>query len=923
MPKTFLKIFFTTLLMNQVKAQSLNNELPPVSSLLSGVPSRCVGFGSGGLRMSALAVYEKNSDIFYMGSANGGVLKTTDGGYTAKFVFDKEGSSNIGALAVSQKNPDVVWVGTGEAWQRNSVGGGDGIYKSTDGGKSWKNMGLGLSYSIGKIVIHPTDDNIVFAAVLGSPWGYGPDRGIYKTKDGGKSWGKVLYTDEKSAGTEVIVDPKNPNNMLAALWDHVHRPYGWFESGPGSGIYRSTDGGEHWTKITNGLPPVNFGRIAIDYFLKDPKEVVAAIEVARPYTGYYRSSDGGKTWREVPAYHLNEDDRSHNGMYRPYYNHIVKFHPSDINRFYYGNAQHFTKDGGKTFKGGAGDDHGLWIDPRNPDHVIACSDIDGVNNSWGLTDSGSVTKKIKVNLPPLDQVYGVGYDMRKLYKVMGNMQDFFVTVLGPTQSIRNELLGREDMEMLTGGSEAGTAMADPEDWQTIYCTGIAFDLARVDLKTGKSKSLFTDEQFPGKSIGYAIEKEFPEYSKLKTKFRANWNPPLLISGHNHKTIYFGTNFLLKSNDRGDHWEVISPDLTHDNPALQVPDGAVYRNNENSYSRSYQTIRAISESPLQETIIWAGTDDGYVQLTRDGGKTWNNVTKNITGIPEYCWISSVQASRYKEGRAYITANNYRNFDLNTHIYVTEDFGESWKKINGNIPPGQSCNVIREGRVNSDLLYLGTESSLFISLDRGNSWDRYQDFDEILDSKFTPNYLPTVRISDLQIHPREYDLIIATHGRGVWIMNARALEEMNAGNRAKDVHFTKPGNVYLFPLNGGTLSGGHNGRFDLPQRFISGKRNTQPGSLFSYYLKYPVAVPVTITITDSSGKAVNDRGGKKPLVLKGSGRAGLNAVQWYARNIDLSPGSYRAVLTINGKEYTQTFIAEDVSNEVLPSNQLFNN
>jgi photosystem II stability/assembly factor-like uncharacterized protein len=883
-------------------------EAPNDNAIIQHIFSRNIGFGSGGIRFSALAVYDNNPSIFFLASGNGGVLKTTDGGKTFSFVFDRAGSSHIGAVAVSQKNPNIVWVGTGEGWQRNSVGTGDGIYKSVDGGKSWQHMGLKGCKSFSKIVLHPGDDNIVFAAGLGSPWGYGPDRGIFKTTDGGKSWKKVLYLDEKSAGTDLIIDPLNPSNMLAALWDHVHRPYGIFGSGPGSGIWRSTDGGDHWKRITKGLPVVNMGRIALDYFPKDPTHVAAIIEEPLPGTGVYASEDGGATWTQKKGEHPGV--RPLHSWGRPFFNHVLKYHPTQKGVFYYENIHHFTKDNGDHWVGGTGDGHGIWIDPNDPRHFIEVGDVNA-QQGWDLHDSLSSVKDYfypSNNTPPLDQIYGVGYDMRKLYRVMGNCQDgsnMGVSSQGPSGSVTiNETL-------LLYGSEGGNSMADPTDWATIYAGDRGMSMERVNLLTDERKDLFKPEFM--RDPGYTTESAYAIYRSKKNPIRANYTRPFAISKFDHKTLYFGANRLMKSTDRGDHWKIISPDLSHDRKDWQVPDQSVL-GNDNPTSWNYQCINAFSESALNKELLWCGTDDGFIQLTRNGGKSWTNLTNNIKDIPEYCWVSCIESSKFAEGRAYATFDNHKNDDLNTYVYKTDDFGKTWECINSNLPKELPCLVIREGIKNPDLLYLGTETGIWISLDRGKHWTEYKNWEIIGRRGSITGYFPTVRISDLQIHPRELDLIIGSHGRGAWILHGRVLEEMTAENRKKPVYFANPGNIYLFPL------------YLKAYPFLVGVQrpkvfteNTQPGLLFSYWLLESQPGEAVIEITDTKGNILRDVAGK-PAVVKGSKRAGLNTIKWRAADIIHRPGTYKAILTVGGKKYGRNIYAEDVSDEVSGGSKL---
>ncbi len=893
-----------------VRIPSVDPESPPVASIISALPVRNVGpmTGSTGYRLGDVSVYEANPKIFYYSSANGGVLKTIDGGRTSQIVFDKIGSASIGSIAVSQKNPDLIWVGTGDRWQRNSVGMGDGVYKSTDGGKTWQDMGLKESISVGRVAVHPQNNDIVFVAALGSPWGASAQRGLYKSKDGGRTWKRVVFVNETTGAVDIIIDPKNPSNMLASMWDHIHRPWGYFPTGPGSGIFRSTDGGETWQRVSKGLPK-SMGRIAIDYFRPDPRHVVAAVEAAYPATGIYRSMDGGATWVEMPALHYNDEGQLENQKkqgywYRPHYNQVVRFSTKDVNTIYHGSVGHVSHDGGKTWKGFTGDNHELWIDPNDPNHWIDLTDAE-LHQGWDL--SHPCKDCMYARTPSLFQTYGIGYDMRKLYWVMGNAQDAGNGFLVPTQGPYGYVSSSEVVPVR--GTEAGRAMADPEDWTTVYSLDGGHAPAGNDLISGRSwktdtwkpRGVFDRETH---SMTYTKEQRL-----TMPRMPPREAPGFEISPWNSQTLYLARNFLFKSTNRGDSWEQISPDLTRNKPEWQAPDGSVY--GESGGVTSYPTINSISESPLKQDMIWVGTGDGYVQLTMDGGKTWTNLTKNIPGLPDTSWVSRIQASRHKVGRAYVTFDNHRNVDLKPYVYVTEDSGKTWTNISSNLPQREPVRVIEEGQKNPDLLYVGTEYGLWISLDRGKQWTRYQDYRlhyqaPSSDAGREEGYLPSVAVHDLHIHPRELDLILGLHGRGFWIMPARALEEMTVENRAKDVYFASPGNIYLFPTHSS----------DGVDRGSYRSSNTQPGVLFSYYLKKDAAKnEALITITSAGGSQV-----LTPTAFQGTAKAGLNSIRFSTSMlygpVD-KPGDYRVVLTIDGKEYYQTLHVEDATDEVIPA------
>jgi hypothetical protein len=709
--------------------------------------------------------------------------------------------------------------------------------------------------------------------------------------------------EEKTGAADLAIDPKNPKNLLAAMWDHVHRPYHYYHGGAGSGIYRSTDGGGTWHKVTKGLPTTELGRISVDYFRKDPRHVAATVEAKAPATGFYRSTDGGETWVETPAIALDtngkakKDQLNHWG--RPFYNNLVRYDPEDVNKIYHGNPWHFTADGGKTFVGFAGDNHALWIDPSNTKHLLFGND-QGVFEIWdGGKPYNEKTSYETLELPPLGQFYGIGYDMRKPYWVMGGRQDGENYSL-PTQT-RHGGVTSVDVIQLPGGDGQG-AMADPDDWTTVYSLSAGGNLTRNNLRDGSSKSDIDPLMQLKELNAYTDPSTYQAYLKRDLRLRTNPSAPLLISPWNSKTLYYGSNYLFKSVDRGDNWRVVSPDLTHDKMEWQIPQAQYNRTSGGSWYEVCQAIRTISESPLKQGMIWVGTDDGYVQLTMDDGAHWTNLTRNIPGLPEYTWVSHIYASRFSEGRAYATFDGHWNGDLSTYVYVTEDYGRAWTKINGNLPEKESCYVIKEGLKNPDLLFLGTEFGLWISLDRGKTWSRYRNWELDKDIK---GYFPTVAVYDLEIHPRELDLIIGTHGRSIWTLPIRALEELTAENRQKDVYFVSPGDVYLFP-NAGVLIWAFK---KLPGGFSP---NTQPGTLFYYHVKRDAQIDAKIVITNASGQEVYAN-------LARPAKSGLNVIAWPKRDPLTGgfvlpihrPGDYRVTLTIDGKEYARTLHAEDAS------------
>jgi len=856
-------LIFTLCLPGLVSAQETKPAEPTVpatSAIIANLPPRNIGPTTMGGRVADIAVYEKAPRIFYIGTASGGVWKTENGGLTTTLVFSREGSPNIGAVAVSPNNPDKVYVATGEGNSRNSTGWGDGVYKSLDGGKTWTHIGLKECRHFTRLRIDPRNDDTVYAGGMGDLWGYNPDRGVYKTTDGGATWKKILYVDEKTGIADLVMNPKNPNELFAATWEKLRKAYDWTYGGPGSGLYKTTNGGKTWKKITKGIPaPGMLGRIGLSYFFKNPKIMVATIDHRNPADnsrngGLFRSTDGGESWTRQSTQNP-----------RPFYFSIPRQDPQDENRIYVPGVQTLVSDDqGKTFKNFPEtvhvDHHAYWINPYDNNHILIGED-GGCAQS---RDRGQTWQHI--NTMPIGQFYGVAFDMRKPYWVYGGLQDNG-TWASPTQTLGG---GPTTFDTFTFvGGDGFHAQADPDDWTTVYGESQGGALQRTDLRTGASRGIrpSASNTTPRPAEG--------------DRWRFNWSSPIIISPHNSKTLYFGGNKLFKSVNRGDRWEVISPDLSTNDPDKQSPG----RNfgEPNTGAETHCTIITISESPMKRGLLWVGTDDGNVQVSQNDGDSWSNVTANVPDLPANTWCSRVTASRFVEGRCYATFDGHRNNDYKTYVYVTEDFGKTWTKLNGNLPENESSYVIKEGLKNSDLLFLGTEYSLYISLDRGKSWERYR----------SGNF-PTVPVHDLALHPRDGDLIVCTHGRSIWTIPISALEDMTADNLKKDVVVSKPAPVYFFGMVNGKQWDGDG---------VYQSANTQPGTHICYYLRQD-AKDVQISITDIEGRSVLDRAGDK--------KAGLNVFYWSARGRGRIPsnGDLKVTIKVDGKEYTTSVKVEDV-------------
>ena len=838
------------------------------SDTISGLGARNIGSAAMSGRIAAIdAIRDGKRLTIYVGSASGGVWKSVNGGTTYKPVFDKQSVQSIGAVAIDRKNPKVVWVGSGEAWTRNSVSVGDGIYKSTDAGETWTNMGLPASERIAKILIDPTDSNTVYACVPGKLWSDSDDRGVYKTANGGQSWTNALKGSNASTGCSMMsLDPQNPQTLFAGMWDF--RRKGWtFRSGgedetkpSGSGLFKTTDGGATWTDLqASGLPPKPWGRVAVAVAPSKPNVVYAFIEAVPPANALYRSDDGGKTWEKR--------DRSQNMIWRAFYFANLIVDPKDENKIYKpGGGLIASDDGGKSFSvisgGTHGDHHTVWIDPDNTDHLITGDDggifysYDGGNRWW------------KGENLPVSQFYHVSVDMDTPYHVYGGLQDNSSWV-GDSQYPGGITNSR--WENMYGG-DGFWMFADPSDPEYIYAESQGGEIGRISRKTRESRGL----------------KPLPHYKEGKLRF--NWNTPIQVTQAG--TVYVGSQFLFRTHDHGQTWERISPDLTTNDPQKQLQEQSGGVVVDNSSAEMHTTIYAIAEAQKNANVIWVGTDDGNVQLTRDAGKTWTNVTP--AALPKNSWVSYIDAGHFDEGTAYATFDRHTFGDLQPYAYRTTDYGRTWMPVvaqNGNVKG--YAHVIREDLVNRNLLFLGTEMGLWISLDGGNQWSQYKGGD-----------LPNVAVRDLVIHPRDNDLVVATHGRGIWIIDdITPLRALTADNLSKEAFFveSRPA-VQRIPSFGGWVSG--DAAFRGP--------NPPNEAVITYYqAKRHIFGDLTIDVTDPDGKVV----GKIP-----SGkRRGLSRVTWSMRlpapkippaasgagatiGPRVLPGTYTVRMTKNNNVYT---------------------
>jgi photosystem II stability/assembly factor-like uncharacterized protein len=806
------------------------------SGVVSGLGARNIGSARMSGRIAAVDAHAENGKTtVYVGSASGGVWKSRDGGTTFDPVFDKQPVQSIGAVAIDPSHPDTVWVGTGEAWTRNSVSIGDGIYKSVDAGATWTKMGLPDSERIARIVIHPTNGDVVYACVPGKLWSDSADRGVYKTSDGGKTWSLVLKGANLSTGCSGLsIDPKAPDVLVAGMWDF--RRKGWTSRSGGdgpdapsaSGMFRTSDGGATWTAMTaasnKGLPPAPWGRVEVAIAPSNPKMIYALVESKD--SALFVSEDGGATWEQR--------DKSQSVVWRPFYFARLVVDPTNASRVFKPNlALVVSEDAGKSFArtgGGAhGDWHDLWIDPTNPKHVIG-GDDGGLWISW---DGGSRWWKSE-NLP-VSQFYHVSVDDRDPYLVYGGLQDNATWV---AESSYPGGISNGRWENLYVG-DGFWALVDPTDRDAVYVEFQGGHMARVDRRTHATRDLRPTAGF-------------------KEKLRFNWNSPIHASPTKKGTIYIGAQFLFRSTNHGDSWERISPDLSTNDPEKQKQEQSGGVTVDNSSAETHTSIYTISESPKDSSVLWVGTDDGNVQLSRDAGKTWNNVVANVPSLPKNSWVSWIEASRYDAATAYAAFDRHSFGEMTPWVFKTSDYGKTWTRIVG---PDQGvrgyAHVIKEDVVSPSLLFLGTEFGLWISIDGGAKW-----------AEFKGGEFPSVAVRDIQVHPRDGDLVLATHGRGIWIVDdVSPLRALSSDVLAKPAAFLA-GRVaqQRLPTTGGWAEG---------DAVFSGQNPPdEDGAVVTYYERARhIFGRFKLEITDEKGNVID--------TVTATKRRGINRVVWSMR------------------------------------------
>jgi hypothetical protein len=862
---------------------------------LAGFRWRSIGPANMAGRVTDVEGVPGNSKVFYVATATGGIWKTINAGTMFVPLFDKERVVSMGDIALAPSNPNIIYAGTGEEDSRNSMSPGGGVYKSTDAGRTWKLMGLEATQQIGRIVVDPTDPNIVYVAALGHAWNSNPERGLYKSTDGGTTWQLVKFVSDKAGFVDLAMDAKDHNTLYASSWERVRGPYFLKSGGPGSGLWKSTDAGATWKEIRGGgFPATMKGRIGIAVSPSNPQIVYTWVEAdtlphplargekadtakrQKTNSGIYRSADGGATW--VLTYRNEPPTGGGGGLgdARPFYYSQIRVDPRNPDRIYWMSSVFRTsEDGGKTYRRGAlgvhTDWHGMWIDPNDPEHYIL-GDDGGIAVTY---DRGGTYDFI--NTMPLGQFYAVSYSMEKPYRVCGGLQDNG-SWCGPSRA-RNRIGITNNDWYNVGGGDGFYSAIDPDDPNIIYSESQGGNASRVNIAQntraiimrggGRDRtSIFEDSVIVAR--GDTTKAETPQITHALAEVRAraaadsargyrfNWSTPFFLSPHSSSTVYMGGNRLLRSSDRGDHFYPISPDLsTRDSTRIIMSTrltGGITR--DNSGAETHGTITTVAESPIRPGILWVGTDDGNVWLSTNDGGTWTDLTTRFPGLPKKTWVNRVEPSHFDTATVYVAFDNHRENDFRPYLYVSNDFGKTFRSTVNNLPTGSAdfVHVIREDPAKRDLLFVGTDVGAYVSTDRGASWQRFM------------TGLPTVPVHDLKIHPRDRELIAATHGRSIWIVDIAPLEEMNNTIMAKGTNFFTPKTAYQYSQAN-------------TQNFTGNKYFLAPNPAFGAELVYRLTSgnaqrdTARIVVTNVRGDTIR--------TINGPGATGLHRVYWDLR------------------------------------------
>ena len=874
--------------LEQPKEKTLSDEL-------SGLQFRDIGPYRGG-RSTAVTGVRGQPLTFYFGGSGGGVWKTTDGGSNWEAMSDKDFKTGcVGSIAVSESDPNVVYAGMGESPIRGNVSHGDGVYKSTDSGHTWKNMGLGDTYQISRVIVHPHDPGLVYVAALGHVWGPNSERGIYRSEDGGKTWKKILFVDDKTGASDLSMDPNNPRVLYAAFWQAYRKPWTLESGGPGSSLYKSTDGGDTWKKLTeNGLPAGPWGRVGVAASPARAGRVFAMVEAEKDKGGLYRSDDWGEKWTHVSD--------SHAIRQRAWYYSWIFPDTKNADIVYQMNVEFLkSSDGGKTFRPMPvphGDNHILWIDPDDSNRMIL-----GNDGGATITYNGGQTWSTQDNQPTA-QFYRVIADDRFPYWVYGAQQDNSTVGMPTGVPGFGGITANEWYDV--GGGESAWIAPDPRNPEIVYAGGYGGQITRFDRRTRQYREI---DPWPQLASGHATR---------DLKYRFQWNAPIIVSKHDPKVLYFAAQKLMRSTDEGQTWQEASPDLTRNDPDKQGYAGGSITHDITGVE-VYDTIFYLAESPIEPGVLWAGTDDGLVHVTRDNTKTWQNVTPK--GMPEWIRINAIDVSSRDKGTAYVAATMYQFDDFRPYLYKTTDYGKTWKKIDSGIPAGAFTRVVREDPVRPGLLYAGTETGLYVSFDDGASWQPLQ------------LNLPVVPITDLAV--KNGDLVVATQGRSFWILDD--LDSLRGWNReiaGEPVHLFPPRPAVRIQIESVEEGDGP------PQNAAAGK-NMPNGVLIDYWLRDKPAEKSKIGIEIlANGKVIRKFDNEKKDEKKAEGtdepappepekekklepKEGLNRFVWDMRVLKptlvpksvinegdkrppkVAPGTYQVRLTVDGQSFTQPF------------------
>jgi photosystem II stability/assembly factor-like uncharacterized protein len=840
---TLLFLCATSLLFSQEFSMDLVKNMKP----------RNIGPGGMSGRVTSIDVVESNPEIMYVGTASGGIWKSTSGGVKWEPIFEKELTASIGAVAIQQSNPSVIWAGTGEGNPRNSLNGGFGIYKSLDAGKTWQAMGLEKTRHIHRVIIHPTNPDIVYVGAIGSPWGEHKERGVYKTTDGGKSWKQILYNNKKTGAADLIMDPTNPNKLIAAMWEHKRDPWFFKSGGEGSGLYITHDGGENWKEVTEkeGFPKGDLGRIGVAIAPSEPNTIYALVEAKK--NALYKSEDGGFKWKKI-------NDKPGIGN-RPFYYSEIYVDPQNENRVYsvftYVNV---SEDGGKNFKqlmpaygvdnGVHPDHHAWWIHPKNGKFMI-----DGNDGGLNITKDGGKSWRFIGNIP-VAQFYHINVDNEFPYNVYGGMQDNG-SWRGPAYVWKAQGIRNSYWQEISFG-DGFDVVPDKDDSRYGWSMSQQGSVVRYDYKTGNNYSVKPTHQDPD------------------VKLRFNWNAAINMDPFDNSTLYFGSQFVHKSTDKGLTWEVISPDLTTNNPEKLKQSESGGLTMDATGAENHCTILVIEPSVLEKDVLWAATDDGQVHITKDGGTEWTNVAKNIKGLPEFSWITQIKASNKNKGEALLIANDYRRFNYTPYAYRTKNYGKTWERIvDENDVQSYTLSIIEDPE-NENLLFLGTDDGLYISLNAGEKWTKWT------------NGFPTVPVKDLVIHPREQDLIIGTFGRAAWVLDDIKPLRAMAGKNISDNKIT----LFVPPVAYQAANQQPTGsRFGADAMYQGENRNG--GAIISYFInKEDKDSDAKKAKNDSIKLEIFDGNRQiRTLKFKAPKESGVHKTTWYLREKGVDRASRR--------------------------------